>query len=293
MMEQEPAARTSAAAGRSVPSGGPRTTAASTSTPASRPSVRPTRGRAWRSSRSSRRPGWIFGGGHLLGTQYPPAVVHWKVGHFAAIIEHQEIGGQDLYLLRDPTFGEDRWTTGAILDQEASGIVLAPAADSRTADWASVPDDEARFLDVGHQGGALPRGQQHRMNECGRPSGSRGMARRYLITHLATSPLKTPIWNNPRSAMRWSSGSPTTRQTGGGTPSWMSTLGPRWMHNWRGEIEVVASTFYWHDAPTNPVRGRQRIADDVRHHPLPHGRGRLLPRAVGGRVRDASRRDRL
>ncbi len=85
---------------------------------------------------------------HPVGTPWAsPMVVHWKVGHFAAIIDRREVGeGHAVYLLRDPTFGEDRWTTEAILDQEASGVVLASTADAITANWAAVSEDEARSV---------------------------------------------------------------------------------------------------------------------------------------------------
>ena len=51
-----------------------------------------------------------------------PAVIHWKVGHYAAII--REENGR--YLLQDPTFRNDAWATKAALDEEASGYFLVP-----------------------------------------------------------------------------------------------------------------------------------------------------------------------
>gem|GEM_PF-2795309 len=194
---------------------------------------------------------------HPVGAPWAsPMVIHWKVGHFAAIIDHRALGaGRGVYLLRDPTFGEDRWTTGDILDREASGITLAPANDGRTAAWAAVSDEEARSTwGRGYTtSGGAPNlwGREHRMKECG-AGGSKGMPRRYLITHLATLAVEdTPIWNNP------AFGDPLEFQLSynqadwQGTPTWMSTLGQRWMHNWRGEIEVVTTTTWRHVPPTN------------------------------------------
>jgi RHS repeat-associated protein len=52
-----------------------------------------------------------------------PAVVHWKVGHFGAIV--RDVNGS--YLLKDPTFGNETWLTQQAVDREASGYFLVPA----------------------------------------------------------------------------------------------------------------------------------------------------------------------
>lgn len=49
-----------------------------------------------------------------------PSVVHWKLDHYAAIIERDG----DYFLLQDPTFKNDTWVTRAALDEEASGFFL-------------------------------------------------------------------------------------------------------------------------------------------------------------------------
>lgn len=186
-----------------------------------------------------------------------PMVVHWKVGHFAAIIDRHELGeGHFVYLLRDPTFGEDRWTTGAILDQEASGAVLASASDAGTASWPSVPNDEARATwgrGYTSGGNANEWGEKYRMAECGASGKTpRGMARRHLLTHLATlSVSDIPIWNNPAYGDALEFELSYNQGDWLGAPPWMSTLGPRWMHNWRGEIEIITTTYYSHGPPTN------------------------------------------
>jgi RHS repeat-associated protein len=51
-----------------------------------------------------------------------PAVVHWKVGHYAALVRQQG----DRYLLQDPTFQNDVWATGQALEAETSGYFLLP-----------------------------------------------------------------------------------------------------------------------------------------------------------------------
>jgi RHS repeat-associated protein len=68
-----------------------------------------------------------------------PAVVHWKVGHYAALI------ARDGTLLRaeDPTFGNTKvWLSDAALDEEASGYFLLHAGPL-PAGWRAVSDMEA------------------------------------------------------------------------------------------------------------------------------------------------------
>ena len=52
-----------------------------------------------------------------------PAVVHWKVGHYAALLRQEG----DRYLLQDPTFRNDVWATKEALEAETSGYFLVPA----------------------------------------------------------------------------------------------------------------------------------------------------------------------
>jgi RHS repeat-associated protein len=49
-----------------------------------------------------------------------PAVVHWKSGHFAAVVRE----AQGRYLVEDAVFAEDIWMSRAALEDEASGYVL-------------------------------------------------------------------------------------------------------------------------------------------------------------------------
>jgi RHS repeat-associated protein len=51
-----------------------------------------------------------------------PSVIHWKVGHYAALIK-QENGR---YLTQDPTFENETWHTLEALEAEASGYFLVP-----------------------------------------------------------------------------------------------------------------------------------------------------------------------
>lgn len=70
-----------------------------------------------------------------------PSVVHWKVGHYAALV--REANG--LYQAQDPTFWNDTWASRSTLDEEASGYFLVPSGPL-PAGWRPVPDAEARSV---------------------------------------------------------------------------------------------------------------------------------------------------
>ena len=66
-----------------------------------------------------------------------PAVVHWKVNHFAAIVDEKD--GQ--FQVQDPTFGEDLWVSRAAIDSEASGYFLVVGNEPRVTSRVVGPDE--------------------------------------------------------------------------------------------------------------------------------------------------------
>jgi hypothetical protein len=61
------------------------------------------------------------------GSDIPvPSVVHWRVNHFAAIVDERE----GVYRVVDPTFGTDLFVSRAALDEETSGHFLVPESHS-------------------------------------------------------------------------------------------------------------------------------------------------------------------
>jgi len=64
-----------------------------------------------------------------VGAEIPlPAVVHWKSGHYAAILEEKN----GYYHVKDPTFLADTWISSKALNEESSGLFLIPF-DSQVA----------------------------------------------------------------------------------------------------------------------------------------------------------------
>ena len=66
-----------------------------------------------------------------------PSVVHWKVGHYAALIRTDG----DTFLLEDPTFRNDIAATTAALEAETSGYFLVPPGDLPSG-WRKVDATE-------------------------------------------------------------------------------------------------------------------------------------------------------
>jgi RHS repeat-associated protein len=77
-----------------------------------------------------------------------PSVVHWKTGHFAAILGR--VG--DGYSVGDSTFGENICVRSSTLDEETSGFFLVPGG-SLPAGWSSVTEaDGANIWGRGNTG---------------------------------------------------------------------------------------------------------------------------------------------
>lgn len=70
-----------------------------------------------------------------------PSVIHWRQNHYAAIIGKQD----DLYLVSDPTFGHQKWMPAEVINEEASGEFLIPAA-SQTTGWVQLALNDAKEI---------------------------------------------------------------------------------------------------------------------------------------------------
>ncbi|MBI3851714.1 MAG: hypothetical protein HY298_15780 [Verrucomicrobia bacterium] len=79
---------------------------------------------------------------HKLANFFPvPSVVHWKVGHYAAIVRQEG----DRYLVEDPTFATTVWATRQALEAETSGYFLIPPGDLPRG-WRSVDAQEGQSV---------------------------------------------------------------------------------------------------------------------------------------------------
>ena len=81
-----------------------------------------------------------------------PAVVHWKVGHYAALLNRE--GGR--FLVEDHTFQSSLLMTSEALETESSGYFIVPAGPLPIG-WRSVSEREAQsILGKGVTGGQGP-----------------------------------------------------------------------------------------------------------------------------------------
>jgi len=70
-----------------------------------------------------------------------PSVVHWKLGHYAALVRKEG----DRYLIQDPTFGNDVWATQSALEAESSGYFLVPPG-ALPSGWRAVAKSEGETV---------------------------------------------------------------------------------------------------------------------------------------------------
>ena len=119
-----------------------------------------------------------------------PSVVHWKVGHFGALVRKQN----GRYLLKDATFGNETWLTQRALDHEASGYFLIPSG-SLPKGWVTPSKVETKqVFGKGHSGAGgdgETSPEDHQSGDC--PDGG-GMAMYRFHTLLASlTVFDTPV----------------------------------------------------------------------------------------------------
>jgi RHS repeat-associated protein len=166
-----------------------------------------------------------------------PSVVHWKVGHFAALVG--ESGGR-LHIV-DPTFGQNLWISREALDAEASGYFLVDGSKF-TNGWRVVDDSEA--------GGIWGRGETHDTDDpsdCTQEDGGggdcNGMPVYTFGSVMASLRIKdTPIgYSMPVGSGVYFSVLYDQRRRGQPSSFTFSNLGPKWSHNWMTYVEFAGS----------------------------------------------------
>jgi RHS repeat-associated protein len=166
-----------------------------------------------------------------------PALVHWKVGHFAALVGEADGRLQ----VADPTFGQDLWISKAALDQEASGYCLVPAG-ALPEGWRAVDADEAA--------GVWGRGETHETeapldpncDSVGGDSCPKGMPVYSFSPAMASLLIRdTPVgYSSPVGGVGFSA-LYDQRQVGHPATYTFSNLGAKWSHNWMSWVEFSES----------------------------------------------------
>ena len=174
-----------------------------------------------------------------------PALVHWKSGHFAAMVKEQN--GQ--YLLQDSTFGQELWVSGKALEVEASGYALVKTGPF-PAGWRPVATEEGALImgkgQTGSNDQQCQKCEDHQSGGGGGCPGGKcpGMAQYSFHTmlvnlHLQDNPVGYAPPRGPDVRFRLAYNQREVFQPQ--TPSY-GNLGPKWTHDWLSFIE---------DDPTN------------------------------------------
>jgi RHS repeat-associated protein len=195
-----------------------------------------------------------------------PAVVHWKAGHYAALVEKNS---QGLYLAEDPTFGDQIWVTRAALEEESSGYFLVKSGPL-PGGWTEVTETQGdKVWGKGNVGGQNP--NRTGCNDTKVVSGkgcqncNQGMPG--YDVHAMTVSLSisdTPMSYKPPLGPQMAF-SVFYAQREANQPSTFQfwNLGPKWTANWLSYIldygyytyDVVeggVTAEYYHQASTNP-----------------------------------------
>ena len=119
-----------------------------------------------------------------------PAVVHWKSGHYAAILTREN----NRYVVQDPTFGHEAVLKEDAINSESSGYFLIPKG-SLAKGWTAVNDTESGNV----WGRGFPDTRDEKQTkECDKNSDCNGMARPSILLLLACLRIKdAPISYHP------------------------------------------------------------------------------------------------
>jgi RHS repeat-associated protein len=160
-----------------------------------------------------------------------PAVMHWKVGHFAAIAR----SSTRLYQVQDPTFGENILVSDATVDEEGSGYFIVPAGPLPKG-WRSVPAIEGALVWGRGQGPACahnspngPQGPDDCHKSSPMTSASVGLAQ--VSLKLDDVPLRYRTAKGPDFSFELSY---THRDTNQPAIFTFTNFGPKWTSNWIG-----------------------------------------------------------
>jgi RHS repeat-associated protein len=162
------------------------------------------------------------------GAELPlPALVHWKVGHYAAVVRKMEDGR---LLVRDPTFLDDFLITPEVFAQESSERFLV-SRKALGSGWSLLPAAESAV--IFGKGAPLAKDKDDAPTPCKRCT---GMAAYDLDLFKAGLLIRdTPLWYNPPygpaiefNLMYRQHGEQVLDSYG---------FGPKWTSNWSSYLE--------------------------------------------------------
>ncbi len=169
-----------------------------------------------------------------------PAVVNWKVGHYAALIKEEN----GRYLVQDPTFGDEMWISQAALDAEASGYFLVRTGDLPKG-WSPVSAEEGKTVwGKGDTGTSSPNNSKPcdckdpPCKSCNKTQTTPPMAQYAFHSMLVSlNIMDTPVgYSPPRGPDMHFQVTYNQREANQPTTFTYSNLGPKWTFNWLSYI---------------------------------------------------------
>ena len=164
-----------------------------------------------------------------------PSVVHWKLGHFAAILGQKGT----FFLVRDPTFPYDKWISKDAILEEASGAFLVPEGKLTSGLVALNREEASIIFGRGYTNDQKP----DQTSECDKKSGGDeekcAMATYSFHTMMVSLHVEdTPVgYQPPFGPAVFTEVSYSERETTQPANLNFSNFGRQWTHNWHGTIE--------------------------------------------------------
>jgi len=225
-----------------------------------------------------------------------PAVIHWKVGHYAALTA--EANGR--YRVEDPTFGDTMSVSQRAINEESSGYFLVPApanGGSLPPGWHALTAGEgSKVWGKGNTGASDPSRTSAKDIKVKRCPNTTGMAQYNVHAMLVSLNLiDSPLgYTPPRGFPIVFTATYNQREANQPANFTYSNLGQKWTHDWfsyvadasisadippvvylaGGGIEaypelvtdneggvLVARVTYWYDTSTNPATAYVETAE--------------------------------
>ncbi|HXG27937.1 MAG TPA: cysteine peptidase family C39 domain-containing protein, partial [Nevskiales bacterium] len=179
----------------------------------------------------------------LPGQPVPvPAIVHWRLNHFAAIVSEKD----GLYQVQDPTFASgELWMTRSAIDTEASGYFLVPAARVNRAWRQAARSEVAAVYGMGLTGNNDPNATKpndEKLHDCSVNAGMCGYNIHAMTVslNLTDAPVgyTPPIGPDMRVTLTYNQREANQPATFG-----FFNVGPKWTFNWLSYVQ---------DSPASP-----------------------------------------
>ena len=171
-----------------------------------------------------------------------PCVLHWKLGHYAAILKEEN----GKYHVKDPTFDTDGqlWISKAALNSESDGYFLIPKLETLPVGWMKVSDKEAATIKgkgvAIEWDGDPPGPDQCTTGDCCEKGGMAYASANKLLCTLMIS--DTPLGYSPPVGPSMDFGlNYKDLQTNQPSSFTFTNLGQNWNFNWLSYLTLNAS----------------------------------------------------